>query len=359
MTEADVEAGVRAALAAEGLDFDALSSAASHHGANAHAAPKAADGFELNGRKLLFDASELLAVKLQDPPPPKKINFTGTAAPNENYTKPDLFGSTIATRLYNINATLNQDAVMNKAVRVFSSIITPANMALFVRMAFHEAGTFNPNAAAGTSEGGSNGSIRFELDWVSNGGLQRFGFPWIWAGYHIMDKAYPGVLSWADCIAIAGATGTKLAGGPYVNVGYGRPDVAVADPFTGVGHITQITKDFTLGPLLADWESYGFTAQELCILSGAHTFGISATSPPQGMMTRPFFTNEYYKNVLAGIGFFTSDKTLATPGGATLECVQKCAASQKYFFKEWEEYFFQMTWWGVSPTVEKKGLSKA
>jgi hypothetical protein len=206
---------------------------------------------------------------------------------------------------------------MNKAVRVFSSIITPANMALFVRMAFHEAGTFNPNAAAGTSEGGSNGSIRFELDWVSNGGLQRFAFPWIWAGYHIMDKAYPGVLSWADCIAIAGATGTKLAGGPYVNVGYGRPDVAVADPFAGVGHITQITKDFTLGPLLADWESYGFTAQELCILSGAHTFGISATSSPQGMMTRPFFTNEYYKNVLAGIGFFTSDKTLATPGGAT------------------------------------------
>ena len=59
-----MEAGVRAALAAEGLDFDALSSAASHHGANAHAAPKAADGFELNGRKLLFDASELLAVTL-------------------------------------------------------------------------------------------------------------------------------------------------------------------------------------------------------------------------------------------------------------------------------------------------------
>ena len=43
--------------------------------------------------------------------------------------------------------------------------------------------------------------------------------------------------------------------------------------------------------------------------------------------------NVYYKNVMSGLGFFESDKTLATPGGATLECVQKCAVSEKYFFQ--------------------------
>lgn len=67
----------------------------------------------------------------------------------------------------------------------------------------------------------------------------------------------------------------------------------------------------------------------------------------------------YYKNVLAGLGFFESDKTLATPGGATLACVQKCAASEKYFFQEWRQHFFEMTWWGVPATVARKGLAKA
>lgn len=218
-------------------------------------------------------------------------------------------------------------------------------------------GTYNPNAPPG-QQGGCNGSILYELDWVSNGGLQRFAFPWVWAGKQIMDKAYPGVLSWADCIALSAAAGVKNAGGPYVNVGYGRPDSGVADPFTGVSAQTEITKDWTLGPLLAQWQSFGWTASELCILSGAHTFGISATSSPQGLMTRPFFTNVYYKNIMSGLGFFVSDQTLATPGGATLDCVEKAAVDEKWFFREWREYFFDLSWKGVPASVVRKGLDK-
>ena len=200
--------------------------------------------------------------------------------------------------------------------------------------------------------------MRFELDWVSNGGIQRFAFPFLWAGKQILDKLYPDTLSWADCIALSAAAGVKNAGGPYVNVGYGRPDATEADPFTGVSVSTEVTKDWNLDQLLAQWESFGWTANELCILSGAHTFGISATSSPQGLMARPFFTNVYYKNVLAGLGFFNSDKTLATPGGATLACVQKAAIDEKWLFREWREYFFDLAWKGVPDTVVRKGLSK-
>lgn len=326
MTEADVEVAIRAALAAHGLDYDALTAPAAFreavapatvtavgpHGAVAPpgggAVSSASTAPVLNGRKLLFTTTPLAAaVKLTKA---VVVNPNGTEsalaalAAGKNFTLPDGPASQVETRFINFNVSATADDVVAKATQVYSSIITPANMALFVRLAFHEAGTFNPNAPPG-QQGGSNGSIRFELDWVSNGGLQRFAFPWIWAGKQIMDKYYPGALSWADCIPLAAAAAVKNAGGPYVNVGYGRPDASVADPFDGVGHATEITKDWPLDKLLAQWQFYGFDADDLCILSGAHTFGISATSSPQGLMTRPFFTvRERVKKRRTGVVFW-------------------------------------------------------
>ena len=290
MTEADVEAGVRAALAAHGLNYDELTAplapsdvdATGPHGATAPAAAA-----PLNGRRLLFDPVSITKA-LNVNPNGTESKFAALVA-GKNFTMPDALGSQIQTHFLNFNVSADQDEVVAKAVQVYSSIITPANMALFVRIAFHEAGTFNIHAAPG-EQGGSNGSIRFELDWVSNGGIQRFGFPWLWAGKQIIDKHYPGVVSWADVIPLAAAAAIKNAGGPYVNVGYGRPEATGPDPFVGVSVSTEITKDWPLDALLAQWEYFGFDANTLCILSGAHTFGISATSSPQGLMARPFFT---------------------------------------------------------------------
>ena len=87
------------------------------------------------------------------------------------------------------------------------------------------------------------------------------------------------------------------------------------------------------------------------ILSGGHAFGLSGTSSPQGLLSTPAFTNKYYRAILSGVAFFTSDKTLSGP--QTLECVEKCSVSQDYFFSQWREYYFEMASWGVDKGVLK------
>ena len=57
------------------------------------------------------------------------------------------------------------------------------------------------------------------------------------------------------------------------------------------------------------------------------------------------------KKKTSQVAFFTSDKTLSGP--ETLECVQKAAVSQDWFFTEWKEYYFQMASWGVDQSVLK------
>lgn len=134
-------------------------------------------------------------------------------------------------------------------------------------------------------------------------------------------------------------------------VGYGRPDVTEMDIKTGVSAETEIAKDFELPQLLAQWATFGFDAQTLCILSGAHSFGLSGTSSPQGLLTTPIFSRKYYSQILSNVGFFTSDKTLSGP--ETLACVEKCSASQDYFFSQWRNHYFEMASWGVDQGVLK------
>ena len=40
------------------------------------------------------------------------------------------------------------------------------------------------------------------------------------------------------------------------------------------------------------------------ILSGAHSFGISATSSPQGLLNTPVFSNKYYRAILSGVSLW-------------------------------------------------------
>lgn len=234
---------------------------------------------------------------------------------------------------------------MRVAEAVFRAVSNPINNGLMLRIAFHECGTFDYRGPPGR-KGGCNGSIRYEFDWVSNGGIQRFGYPFMWAGREIANAILgAGTISFADAAVIVGAAGVANAGGPWVNgtrsfflflfaivrarknkvplspppplslslfprknksssfpsVGYGRPDVTEEDIKTGVSANTEVEKDFELPELLAEWQRFGFDADILCILSGGHSFGISATSSPQGLLTTPVFSNKYYKNIEAGV----------------------------------------------------------
>lgn len=205
------------------------------------------------------------------------------------------------------------------------------------------------------SSGGCNASIRFEYDEPYNTGLNQ-AFAFVWSGKHLLDLKWPGLFSTADCIAIAAACSVAANKGPLVNVGYGRVDTDTPDVTLGIGTHGDVGKDLGIEGLLADWSAFGFTPHQLCILSGAHTVGIGAQVTPQSRLGDSNFNNGYYRDVLAGRGFFASDKALAD-SPLTLPCVQAAAQSQDWFFQEWKREFFEMTWWGTAEQgLERKGL---
>ena len=69
----------------------------------------------------------------------------------------------------------------------------------------------------------------------------------------VLDRVLPKPVSYADLCAIAGAVGVFNTGGPLINVGYGRPDVDVADPNAGVGSNTNQQKDYPIAELMNEW----------------------------------------------------------------------------------------------------------
>ncbi|KAK9832108.1 hypothetical protein WJX81_007884 [Elliptochloris bilobata] len=226
---------------------------------------------------------------------------------------------------------------------------------LYVRLAFHDAATWNKNST--TNKGGANGSIRYEFDWPSNGGLQRFAYPLVWAAKQVVDKLLPSPVSWADMFAISGAVGLYKLHGPLVNVGYGRPDVEVPDDFGGVGSNTNDQRDYPADQLIAEWESYGFTPYDLCTLSGGHAFGLSASTNPQGYLTpeNRVFGNKYYQNILLGNAFFQSDRALGN-NPLTRPCVEAYAADNQMFFRNFTRAYQLLTWLGVDSSLPRLGL---
>lgn len=97
----------------------------------------------------------------------------------------------------------------------------PELAAAFVRLAFHDAATRDG------SDGGPNGSIRFELDRPAN---LRLRVPL--AAVEEARGALAPSLSLADAIALAGAEAVEAAGGPHIAVELGRRDASSADPET-------------------------------------------------------------------------------------------------------------------------------
>lgn len=160
---------------------------------------------------------------------------------------------------------------------------------VFVRLAWHDAGTYDvglTETATWPGAGGAVGSIRFapEINHGANAGL---------AGavklLEPVKEAYPGV-SYADIFQMASATSIEMAGGPKIDMRYGRVDATSpaqcspegnlpdAEPgpdgaFGGSGG-TRPTADAT-----AEWHlrrvfyRMGLGDEEIVALSGAHTFG--------------------------------------------------------------------------------------
>ncbi|XP_020579503.1 putative L-ascorbate peroxidase 6 isoform X2 [Phalaenopsis equestris] len=160
------------------------------------------------------------------------------------------------------------------------AVLSKAKAAGMLRMAFHDAGTYDTKDRSG----GMNGSILYELDRPENAGLGK--------SLKILEKAKKEAdeihqVSWADFIAVAGAEAVFLCGGPAIPVKVGRLDARKPDP---VGKLPLETLD-AFG-LKSCFQKKGFTTQELVALSGAHTLGSKGFGNPN------VFDNTYYKILL-------------------------------------------------------------
>lgn len=145
---------------------------------------------------------------------------------------------------------------------------------ILVRLAWHDAGTFDQAIPASNwpACGGANGSIIYEeeLSHGANAGLSK-------ALNYLkpLKKKYP-ILSFADIIQMASAEAIQLAGGPRIDMRYGRLD---ATQCPKEGNLPGAQKPFGDGAKSAAehlrnvFHRMGFSDQEIVCLSGAHTLG--------------------------------------------------------------------------------------
>jgi len=154
---------------------------------------------------------------------------------------------------------------------------------IMVRLAWHDSGTYDKSKTEFPDMGGANGSIIFEpeINHGANNGLNKavnFLKPF--------KSDYP-LVSWADLIQMASALSVEHAGGPKIDMIYGRLDVD--GPAACPGRTSRGTGDNAGLPdaeapfgckapdaathLRNIFHRMGFNDQEIVALSGAHTLG--------------------------------------------------------------------------------------
>lgn len=180
-------------------------------------------------------------------------------------------------------------------------------MALILRTAFHDAGTFCKDSLTG----GPRGTIRFPsvMKRPESAGLQ-FAIDQIedikTDGNHITA-----LLSYADLIQLGGYAAVEYTGGPAMLFKMGRidgeeheltPENRLPDPHEAKSNI--------LGKMLR----LGYTKRDFVAIMGSHTIGFAhmERSGFQGRWTQNphVFDNSYFKEVLLG----DKSKYLKTPG---------------------------------------------
>lgn len=205
-------------------------------------------------------------------------------------------------------------------------------MAVLVRLAWHDAGTYNVN----DKTGGANGSIRFmpESGHGANAGLdiaRNLLAP--------IKKEYPDI-SYADLYQLASVQAIEYAGGPKIPFRMGRKDASESET-TPDGRLPDATKK--MDHLRDIFYRMGLDDKDITVLSGAHTLGAAHKdrSGFEGAWTAdPFkFDNSYFQEMLKGEGAakhlrLVSDLCL-TEQPHTKQLVEKYAADQDAFFADY------------------------
>jgi len=211
------------------------------------------------------------------------IAFTASIAGAAAFVTPTAFtASRVSTCL-----DVSKDDLVG-AQSMIDSIVEEKNCGpVLVRLAWHDSGTFDKNVKGEwPAAGGAIGSIRFspEINHGANAGL---------AGaaklLEPVKEAFPEV-SYADIFQMASARSIALAGGPKIDMKYGRVDASDPSQCSPEGNLpdaeagpegkyggsggTASTEDTTPnGHLRKVFYRMGLNDEEIVALSGAHTFG--------------------------------------------------------------------------------------
>jgi L-ascorbate peroxidase len=174
------------------------------------------------------------------------------------------------------------------AQAMIDSIVYEKNCGpVLVRLAWHDSGTFDKNVKGEwPAAGGAIGSIRFspEIEHGANAGLS--------GAVKLLEpvkEAFPDV-SYADIFQMASARAIALAGGPRIDMKYGRVDASSPDQcspegnlpdaeagesgkYGGAGGTASTEDESPNGHLRKVFYRMGLNDEEIVALSGAHTFG--------------------------------------------------------------------------------------
>eukprot|EP00899_Mesostigma_viride_P013965 jgi/Mesvir1/2256/Mv19303-RA.1 len=227
---------------------------------------------------------------------------------------------------------------------------------ILVRLGWHDSGTFDKDIKEFPQRGGANGSLRFdaELKHGANAGLVNAV-----KMIEPIKQKYPDV-SYADLFQLASAVAIELAGGPKIDMKYGRVDVSSEKECAVEGKLPAGDPKNPAQHLKEVFYRMGFNDQEIVALSGAHTlgrvrpdrsgFGKASTKytkdgpgAPGGTSWTPEwlkFDNSYFVVIKSGndeggelIRLVTDEAVFKDPGFRPH--AERYAASQDAFFKEY------------------------
>ncbi|KAJ3319031.1 heme peroxidase [Boothiomyces sp. JEL0866] len=244
-------------------------------------------------------------------------------------------------------------------------LITQGYGPILVRLAWHDAGTYN----ATSNNGGPHATMRFSPvgNYSANNGLS--------VARALLDpiKANHPLISNADLWSYAAAISITNSGGPIISFRPGRNDaVDSADSLTPDGRLPNA--DLGADHLRSIFYRMGFNDQEIVILSGGHNLGNCHmnnsgyagpwTSSPNTFgnefylrLNSDFFNT--YKNVTLTSGksqFNDSSNAMMLPTDVSLiqdstfqGFVKAYAASKDAFFRDFKVAFEKLMELGVGP----------
>ncbi|CAJ2640443.1 unnamed protein product [Trifolium pratense] len=201
-----------------------------------------------------------------------------------------------------------------------------------------------------------------------------------------VEAICPGVVSYADIVAITARDSVLILGGPFWNVKVGRRDSRTAN-FTAAntGVIPPPTSNLT--NLISTFQAQGLSAKDMVALSGAHTIGKSRCTsfrnhiyndsnidntfakirqnncPKKSGLgdnnlanldfrTPTYFDNNYYKNLIIKRGLLHSDQVLFN-GGSTDSIVKTYSQNDKAFDSDFVAAMIKMG--NNKPLIGKQG----